>query len=53
MELDNLVLAVVFAAVVFYVLYGVIRAAVREGILQADERRQKTGVGVSSGGHRA
>lgn len=44
MAIDNLVLAVVFAAVFFYVLYGVVRAAVRDGILQADERRQKAGV---------
>ncbi|MHC6230720.1 hypothetical protein ACX5I6_13980 [Arthrobacter sp. MMS24-T111] len=41
MALDSLVLTVVFAAVFFYILYGVIRAAVRDGILQADERRQK------------
>ncbi|MDQ0118444.1 hypothetical protein J2T22_001622 [Pseudarthrobacter defluvii] len=39
--LDNPVLLVVFAAVFFYVLYGVIRAAVRDGIFQADERREK------------
>jgi hypothetical protein len=37
--LDNLVLPAVLAAVFFYVLYGVIRAAVRDGILQADRRR--------------
>ena len=53
MDLGGLVLGAVFAAVFFYVLHGVIRAAVRDGILQADERRQKTGGGVSSGGHRA
>ena len=41
MALDSLVLTVVFAAVFLYVLYGVIRAAVRDGILQADERRRK------------
>lgn len=39
MPLDSLVLTVVIAAVVFYVLYSVIRAAVRDGILQADGRR--------------
>ncbi|WP_285314560.1 hypothetical protein [Pseudarthrobacter sp. fls2-241-R2A-168] len=50
MVLDILVLTVVFAAVFFYVLYGVIRAAVRDGILQADERRQQAGVGVNSSG---
>jgi hypothetical protein len=38
--LENPVLAVVFAAILFYILYGVIRAAVRDGILQADQRRQ-------------
>lgn len=43
MALDSLVLAVLFAAVFFYVLYGVTRAAVRDGILQADERRRITG----------
>ena len=48
MGLDNPVLLVVFATVFFYVLYGVIRAAVRDGIIQADERRQ-AGVGVNSG----
>ncbi|SLJ96265.1 hypothetical protein [Arthrobacter sp. P2b] len=37
--LDSFVLTVVFSGVFFYVLYGVIRAAVRDGILQADERR--------------
>jgi len=36
--LDSLALAVVFPAVFFYVLYGVIRAAVRDAIVQADER---------------
>ena len=41
MALNILVLAIVFAAGFFYVLHGVIRAAVRDGILQADERRQK------------
>lgn len=41
MAFDSLILAVVFAAIFFYVLYGVIRAGVRDGILQADERRQK------------
>lgn len=51
MVLDSMILAVVFSAVFFYVLYGVIRAAVREGILQADERRQKArGVGVNRSG---
>ncbi|WP_455834097.1 hypothetical protein [Pseudarthrobacter siccitolerans] len=41
MVLDNLALTVVFSAAFFYVLYGVILAAVRDGILQADERRQE------------
>lgn len=44
MALDSLVLTVVFAAVFFYVLYGVIRAAVRDGILQAEKRRQGAGI---------
>lgn len=47
--LNNPVLLVVFAAVFFYVLYGVIRAAVRDGILQADERREKARIGLNSG----
>ncbi len=37
--LNFVVLSVVFAAVFFYVLYRVVRAAVRDGIVQADERR--------------
>ncbi|BCW78895.1 hypothetical protein [Arthrobacter sp. NicSoilC5] len=44
MALNTLVLAALFAAVFFYVLYGVILAAVRDGILQADERRQSAAV---------
>lgn len=48
--LNNPVLLVVFAAVFFYVLYGVVRAAVRDGILQADERRKEASAGVSSSG---
>jgi hypothetical protein len=43
MALDNPVLLVVFAAVFFYVLYGVIRAAVRDAIVQADEGRKHAG----------
>lgn len=39
--LNNPILLVVFVAIFFYVLYGVIRAAVRDGILQADEWREK------------
>lgn len=46
--LDNPVLAVVFAAIFFYVLYGVVRAAVRDGILQADARREKARTMVDS-----
>lgn len=49
MALDNLVVALIFAAVFFYVLCGVIRAAVRDGILQADERRQANESAGSSG----
>lgn len=46
--LDNPVLLVVFAAIF---LYGVIRAAVRDGVLQANERREKAnGMVHSSGG---
>lgn len=35
----GLVLLALFGAVFFYILYGVIRAGVRDGILQADARR--------------
>jgi hypothetical protein len=31
----NIILTVVFAAIFFYVLYGVIRAATRDGIIAA------------------
>jgi len=40
----GLILFVLFGAVFFYILYGVIRAAVRDGILQADERRRQRAV---------
>jgi hypothetical protein len=40
-ELNALVLNLVFAAIFFYVLYGVIRAGVRDGILAADRRRAR------------
>ncbi|MFF2345023.1 hypothetical protein [Pseudarthrobacter sp. NPDC058119] len=40
-NVTGLVLYVLFGAVFFYILYGVIRAAVRDGILQADERRRR------------
>lgn len=51
MALDSLALAVVFAAVFFYILYGVVRAAVRDGILQAADRQQKpASVGASASG---
>jgi len=40
-NVTGLVLYVLFGAVFFYILYGVIRAAVRDGILQADERRER------------
>lgn len=36
--LSFVVLSVVFAAVFFYILYRVIRAAVRDGIVLAEER---------------
>lgn len=39
-NVTGLVLYVVFAAIFFYVLYGVIRAGVRDGILSADKRRR-------------
>jgi hypothetical protein len=39
--LNTIVVALVLAAGFFYVLYGVVRAAVRDGIGQAEERRDK------------
>ncbi|WP_200846748.1 hypothetical protein [Arthrobacter sp. 18067] len=38
--LNALVLTVVFAAIGLYALYFVIRAGVRDGILQADKKRE-------------
>jgi hypothetical protein len=38
-NLTGLVLYAVFTAIFFYLLYGVIRAGVRDGILAADRRR--------------
>ncbi|MHC6591498.1 hypothetical protein [Arthrobacter sp. C152] len=40
-SITGFVLFVLAAAVFFYILYGVIRAAVRDGIGQADERRRR------------
>ena len=40
-DFTGLVLFVLVGVVFFYILYGVIRAAVRDGILQADERRAR------------
>jgi hypothetical protein len=34
----NIVLALEFAAIFFYILYGVIRAATRDGILAAQQQ---------------
>ncbi|WP_258802363.1 hypothetical protein [Pseudarthrobacter sp. NS4] len=49
-DLNNVVLAVLFTAIFFYVLYGVIRAAVRDGIGQADEQRRKHEEGLAMDG---
>jgi hypothetical protein len=38
-ELNALVLYIVFTGIFFYLLYGVIRAGVRDGIRAADKRR--------------
>ncbi|WP_307608200.1 hypothetical protein [Pseudarthrobacter sp. W1I19] len=43
----NIVLVVVFAAIFFYVLYGVIRAATRDGIIAA---RQSLNVDATQNG---
>ena len=37
--LSSLVLTFVFAAIALYALYFVVRAGVRDGILQADKKR--------------
>jgi hypothetical protein len=39
--LNSIVLSVVGAAVFFYILYGVIRAAVRDGIVEARCQAEK------------
>ena len=44
----DIVLPVVFAAIFFYVLYGVIRAATRDGIIAA---RQSWKAGSTQNGH--
>ncbi len=41
--LSALVLTVVFSAIALYFLYFVIRAGVRDGILQADKKRSDHG----------
>jgi hypothetical protein len=48
MDSTNIVVTVVFMAIFFYVLYGVIRAAVRDGIGQADEQRRKRAESVDT-----
>jgi hypothetical protein len=46
---DNIALNLVFAAIFFYVLYGVVRAAVRDGIGQAEDRRRQRSDSGGSG----
>lgn len=46
-ELNVLVLYIVFTAIFFYLLYGVIRAGVRDGIRAADKRRAAEAAPVS------
>ena len=43
----DIVLAAVFAAIFFYVLYGVIRAATRDGIIAARQSRKADATGNS------
>tara|TARA_R110002124_G_scaffold225554_1_gene390891 strand:+ start:7246 stop:7383 length:138 start_codon:yes stop_codon:yes gene_type:complete len=38
----DFVIAVVLVGIFLYILHGVIRSAVREGILMADEEREST-----------
>lgn len=40
MDFTSLALSVVFISVLFYVLYRVVRVAVRDGILLAEEEKQ-------------
>ena len=47
--MNGLVLTITFAAIFFYILHGVVRAAVRDGILQAEERRREA-AGVPDAG---
>lgn len=52
--LNSLVLAAVCAAVFFYVLYGVVRAAARDGILDARRQVEKAKASEDkSSAHRA
>ncbi len=46
---DAIVLNLVFAAIFLYVLYGVIRAGVRDGIGQAEDRRRQRSDSAESG----
>ena len=46
-DFTGLVPFVLVGAVFCYILYGVIRAGVRDGILQADERRAKRSEGLN------
>jgi len=40
MDISSFALTIVFISILFYVLYRVVRSAVRDGILMADEERK-------------
>lgn len=47
--LSSLVLTVVCTAIILYLLYFVVRSGVRDGILQAEERRASSDKGGTQG----
>ena len=47
---NAIIISLVFAALALYALYFVIRAGVRDGILQADKKRGSTSAQASGSG---
>jgi hypothetical protein len=43
--INSIILSLITAVMFFYALYGVVRAAVRDGIKQAEERKSRAGKG--------
>ena len=48
--LNSFVLFVVYAAVFFYILYGVVRAATRDGIIAARRELERTNAAENESG---